>query len=309
MDMRNNVIYNWTGNGVYGGEGMNVNIVNNYYKPGPGTPSGTKGQRIASVNIRTTEYTKHDTSPNQWDVMWHVWGKYYVDGNVNSKYPEVTADNWTYGVYNQIDASGNDGTYTEKTKDSIRINIPINYEAVTTHTAEKAFEQVLSYAGASLHRDALDEIIVRDTRLGECTFTANGNAAGIIDHPSDVSGEGWSKWPTLAQGEVPKDTDGDGMSDEWETANNLNPNDASDGNAKGEGGYTHLEIYMNSLVADITAKQNEGGELWSGQQTTAITAVYDKPPLFHKQTYNLQGLRIDHPKKGFYIKNGKKVIL
>ncbi len=308
MDMRNNVIYNWTGNGVYGGEGMNVNIVNNYYKPGPGTPSGTKGQRIASINIRTTEYTKHDTSPNQWDVMWHVWGKYYVDGNVNSKYPEVTADNWNYGIYNQIDASGNDGTYTEKTKDSIRINTPINYEAVTTHTAEKAFEQVLAYVGASMHRDALDEIIVRDTRLGECTFTASGNAAGIIDHPSDVSGEGWTKWPDLAQGEAKKDTDGDGMPDEWETANGLNPNDASDGNAKGEDGYTNLEIYINSLVADITAKQNEGGELWNGQQTTDITAIVDRPHLQHCQVYNMQGQQTDHPRKGIYILNGKKTI-
>lgn len=116
MDMRNNVIYNWGGLGCYGGEGMKVNIVNNYYKPGGMTPSGTNGMRIAAPGIRTTEYTKHDTpNPNSWDVMWHVWGKYYVDGNVNTRYPQVTKDNWTYGVYNQIDTKKNDNTYTQET--------------------------------------------------------------------------------------------------------------------------------------------------------------------------------------------------
>ncbi|MDE6647427.1 MAG: pectate lyase, partial [Prevotella sp.] len=311
MDMRNNVIYNWIDNGVYGGEGMNVNIVNNYYKPTAATKKGAKGMRIAAPGIRTSEYTAHNTAkPNDWDKMWHVWGKYYVDGNVNTMYPEVTKDNWTYGIYNQIDANGNDGTYTEKTKDTIRINTPIYYEAVTTHTAEKAYEQVLKYVGASLHRDALDEIIVSDTRDGKCTFTASGNSKGIIDHPSDVKGDGWEKWPTLVQTEAKPDTDGDGMPDEWETANGLNPNDKSDGNAIGEGGYTNLEIYMNSIVADITEKQNEGGELWSGQQTTtAIEAIKTERPNSSGAIYTLQGVRTTNLTKGIYIQNGKKFII
>ena len=311
MDMRNNVIYNWTGNGCYGGEGMNVNIVNNYYKPGPGTPSGTKGMRIAAINIRTSEYTKHDTAtPNDWDKMWHVWGKYYVDGNVNSKYNQVTNDNWTYGMWNQVDASGNDGTYTAVTKDTMRISQPIVFETVTTHTAEMAYERVLDYVGASLHRDALDQIIIDDVKNGKATFTANGNSAGIINHPSDVKGDGWEKWPTLAQTEVKADTDGDGMPDEWETANGLNPNDANDGNQTGANGYTNLEIYLNSLVADITTAQNEGGEQWSGQQTTGISATLMKNKKMNSELYNLAGQRVAKPcTKGIYISNGVKVVM
>ena len=54
---------------------------------------------------------------------------------------------------------------------------------------------------------------------------------------------------------------GHGMPDEWETAHSLNPNDASDGNTTNEEGYTNLEVYMNALVADITEKQYEGGEV------------------------------------------------
>ena len=261
--MRNNVIYNFGGNGCYGGEGMNVNIVNNYYKPGPGSPTGTRGMRIAGIGIRTTDYCKNnDGSWNGWYPMWHVWGKYYVTGNVNTSYSQVTRDNWTYGIYNQIDNAKNDYTYTQATKDSMRIDEAIPFVCVTTHTAEQAYEQVLKYAGASLHRDELDELIVSDTRNKRATFTGSGNSSGFINSQNDVmagiSGNE-TPWPTLVQTEALADSDGDGMPDEWEMANGLNPADSTDGNIRDEEGYTRLEHYLNSLVADITTAQNEGG--------------------------------------------------
>ncbi|MBQ5477145.1 MAG: pectate lyase, partial [Bacteroidaceae bacterium] len=244
LDLRNNVFYNWAGNGCYGGEGMKVNIVNNYYKPGPGTATrnSTIQRRIASVNIRTTEYCKRvenadgTVTGNDWLPMWHVWGKYYVDGNVNPNFSDVTGDNWTYGMYNQIDASGNDGTYDSYVKDSIRLSEPIPYYFVTTHTAEKAYEKVLQYAGASLSRDSHDALMVSDTRDAVATYTGkNGSKVpGIIDSqednkPADAPAD-WSAWPTLESKECPADADGDGMPDVWEQANGLNPNDASDRN-------------------------------------------------------------------------------
>ena len=163
-----------------------------------------RGLRIAAPNIRTSQYTHHDSPrPNVWDKMWHVWGKYYVTGNVNSRYPEVTKDNWTYGIYNQISTEANDGSYTAVTRDTIRLSQPMPYAPVTTHTAEEAYLLVLQQAGASLHRDSMP---------------------------------------------APKDTDGDGMPDEWETAHGLNPNNATDGNTVQADGYTNLEHYLNKLI-------------------------------------------------------------
>ena len=283
MDMRNNVLYNYCGNGCYGGEAMNVNIVNNYYKPGPGTAqiSTTKQKRIASINIRTNSYI---ASYPDYAPTLHIWGKYFVDGNVNSKYSDVTNDNWTWGMYNQINADNNDGLYDQAVKDSIRLTAPIDYILTTTHTAEEAYEKVLTWAGASLHRDSHDEMIINDTRNGLATYTGPGNHKGIIDSqednkPADAD-ENWSAWPTLNSLPAPADSDGDGMPDEWETANGLNPDDGSDGVLRGDDGYTNLENYLNSIVADITTAQYEGG-VQSGiieEIETSETQVFELSP-------------------------------
>ena len=274
MDMRNNVIYNFGGNGCYGGEGMNVNIVNNYYKPGPGSPTDKKGYRIAGIGIRTNTYV--NTYPAYAPAL-HLWGKYYVTGNYNSKYPQLNQDNWTYGVINQIDASGCDGTFTQETKDSIKLAEPIDYILTTTHSAADAYDRVLDFAGASLHRDSFDELMVSDTRNGKATYTGSGLSKGFVNSQDDNKPAGadasWSAWPTLASKEAPKDTDGDGMPDDWELANALDPTNPNDGKTIGADGYSNLENYLNSLVADITTAQNMGGE------TTGSTVCESEEPV------------------------------
>jgi len=264
MDMRNNVIYNWAGNGCYGGEGMHVNIVNNYYKPGPGTKqkSAAIQYRISSIGIRTTAYC---TANPSFAPMLHVWGDFFVNGNYMNGYTDVTADNWTKGMYAQISNSNVDNLFTSVTMDTMKLSAPINYVYTTTHTPDVAYEKVLKYAGASLSRDWVDTLMVYDTKNGLASHTGagSGDVYGIIDSQNDNKPAGadstWNAWPNLKSTACPTDTDKDGMPDAWETANGLNPNNASDGTTLNSAGYTMLEAYMNSLVAGIMTDENAGG--------------------------------------------------
>jgi hypothetical protein len=109
--------------------------------------------------------------------------------------------------------------------------------SVTTDTAEVAYEKVLAGAGASLHRDLIDARLIDAVK-------SLGSAGKIINDESQVGGIG-----ELRAGEAPKDSDGDGIPDAWETAHNLNPNDPSDATASPKGSsYMFLEEYLNSLV-------------------------------------------------------------
>lgn len=262
MDMRNNVFYNWAGNGCYGGEGMKINIVNNYYKPGPATPTkGTVSYRIAAIGVRTTRYCyQEDGTPNVWQPMEHVWGQLYVDGNVVEGHPDVSRDNWTKGIYAQINNAACDYTFTENVKREMRLSSPLEIGVITTHTAEEAYRLVLEGAGCSKWRDLIDERIVSETRNGTATYSGSitqnaKEVPGLIDIPVDVKPEGAiSAWPDLSDGGIVandlKDTDGDGMPDIWEIVHGLNPQEVSDGVSAtlSKEGYTNLEVYLNALV-------------------------------------------------------------
>jgi pectate lyase len=112
---------------------------------------------------------------------------------------------------------------------------PFEAPPVRTTTAADALRSVLDDVGATRpRRDAVDARIVADVR-------ARGGA--IIDSQDQVGG-----WPEYKTGDVPVDSDGDGMPDAWERANGLDPRNAADGAARSRSGYTHLEDYLNGLA-------------------------------------------------------------
>ncbi len=121
---------------------------------------------------------------------------------------------------------------------------------VTTHSAQEAYEKVLQHAGASLKRDDVDIRIINDVRNG--SFTAHGSSGdqysrnGIIDRPHDVGG-----WPVLNSVISPKDTDNDGMPDDWEIANNLDPQKPNANGRDLSTAYDNIEVYINSLTNPV----------------------------------------------------------
>ncbi|GAA0892819.1 pectate lyase [Fulvivirga kasyanovii] len=149
VDFRNNVIYNWGHNSVYGGEKGRYNMVNNYYKAGPATKKSIKDRIV---------------NPSE------PYGKFYVHGNYVAGSEKVTENNWAGGVQ----CENPESTKAEEPFEAIPIN---------TQTAEEAYESVLASAGASHCRDAVDKRIVEEVKKGTASFNN-----GIIDSQKDVGG-------------------------------------------------------------------------------------------------------------------------
>lgn len=224
VDYRNNVVYNWGNtNACYGGEvniagGVSqVNIVNNYYKPGPAAPTELK---FAHASFQK----ENSKGAGQW----------YLNGNVMEGDNSLTKKNFR-GL--DLSEAGN-----PKNAES---NAPFDVSSpLPDQSAKDAYENVLKYAGAILpKRDKVDERIINETKNGTAIGKGVFGKPGIIDLPFVVGG-----WPEYISLPAPTDTDDDGIPDEWEKKNGSNVNDGSDGNKLDKNGYTMLEIYLNELA-------------------------------------------------------------
>ncbi len=294
VDLRNCVMYNWgNGNGAYAGQGGYHNIVNNYYKAGPSTKNKTRVFQCGHTNN-----DKDDNGKKIDPKGTHIYGHFYINGNYVTAASSPANYDWN-GVI--ID----DGNTT--IKDTIKLTEPVITGDITTHTAQVAYEKVLANVGASLYRDAVDTRHVEEAKNGTATY--KGSVSGAQGQLDKVSDQGTYELESTSRPEG-FDTDGDGIPDEWETANGLNPNDKSDGNAKTidttKGWYTNLEVYLNSLVESIMKAGMADGEsnyteYWPAYNTTGISQTRTLA-ITTTEYYDLNGRRLAEPQRGVNIR-------
>jgi acetyl esterase/lipase len=138
---------------------------------------------------------------------------------------------------------------------------PFRLPPVRTESAQEAYDLVLADVGASLPvRDAVDARLID---------TVRNRTGSIIDSQEQVGG-----WPTYRAASARRDSDHDGMPDEWETRYGLDPNDPSDGPAdKDKDGYTNVEEYLNGTeptqYIDYRHPGNNRAPLAAAAQTPA----------------------------------------
>ena len=219
VDFRNNVIYNWSAGGTANFADHFIICVNNFWRPGPMTdpkqlPIAMKG-----------------SLPDL--------AKGLMSGNIFEGREDLTRDNYAALDFKRwLGPQGNyryRGTLADWRTDVSPLPAA---DLPRTQAAALAGELVLDRAGASLHRDAVDQRVTDDVRQ----LTGR-----LIDSPGQVGG-----WPALQTLPAPVDQDRDGMPDEWEHARSLNPADPADRNADRLGdGYTNLEEYLNGLCAQL----------------------------------------------------------
>ena len=264
VDFRNCVVYN-CGNGCYGGPGGGkINMVNNYYKTGPAATTSRLTTVTVGASGNSEGYPKY----------WTMTSRYYLSGNqINSNkdagWSYMSYDDGTYLINGKRYSpdpnhyNGANETYEKNNAGTdcicIQLDEPTYTGEVTTHSAEQAYEKVLTYSGASLNQDDVDARYFTEARNGTATYTGSvTKQKGRIDLVSDVNGYTEDNFGTGSR-DASFDTDKDGIPDAWETANGLNPNDATDAvtyTLDPAKYYMNIEVYANSLVQDIMVAGN-----------------------------------------------------
>lgn len=225
----NNVVYNWGAGGGYilGGdsEGQSwATIVNNYFITAP--------LQYEDGDDRYTNPASPYSRANA-NFQLYATGNYYDnnnDGVLNGRV-NVEAD---FGAPYWVTDAANGWNPAHP--------IPEVHPEITTQlpTAADAYEWIKDHVGATLpNRDPVDKYLIDElTSLGtKGTIIRRESFLGL---PNTVG--------RLFGAPKPLDTDNDGIPDEWETANGLNPNDPADAMAIAANGYANIENYINSIT-------------------------------------------------------------
>lgn len=224
VEYLNNVLYNTlhkTRVYIYD-SGIEVNFVKNYHRTGGG-----------------------DDGNNNFIIIREDSGSevplFYVLGNIGQYRTQQTDPEWdiTSSAWNSgVPASTN---YQSLQRFSMR------GQPISEKDYLNAYQDILALVGASYpQRDSADNRIISDTK----------NLTGSrIDSQTEVGG-----WPTLAAGTAPTDTDGDGMSDEFESSFGVSAANNYDLHPR----YTNLEIEVFRIGLNQKRIKAGAGQLRGG---------------------------------------------
>jgi len=119
---------------------------------------------------------------------------------------------------------------------------PFKVAEVTTTSAETAAKAIIKSCGAILpKRDPVDTRVIQLVKSGKGNLVNSADEAG--------------RWPKLKSTRSPRDTDRDGMPDEWELKHGLNSKAAGNNLDSDGDGYTDIEEFLN----DTNPKVKEPG--------------------------------------------------
>lgn len=134
-------------------------------------------------------------------------------------------------------------------------------------TANEAIAWVAEKCGASLPvRDEVDQYLIDEL----LSYGTSGSDWGISSE-KELPHQGTGR---LFGGFKPLDTDGDGIPDEWEMANGLDPNDASDAAKIAANGYANIENYVFTIDAAYPYLKNPTELHATSNEKNAITIAW-----------------------------------
>ena len=220
IEFINNVIYNWGERSGHTATNamLNMNYVANYLIAGPSTEQGTPSK---GVNPRTAFRVEQETKDDLNKFLMYQTGN-YIDSDLDATH-DGTAVDWEAFI---------------DFEDHEMLTEPHGFPTAEYRSAPDAYELVLVGSGASLSRDNDDSRVVSEIRNRE---------GKIIDSQDEIGG-----LSVIDSVRRPSnfDTDNDGIPDDWENDHGLDPTLSSDAREIDSNtvGYTHLEVYLNSLV-------------------------------------------------------------
>jgi hypothetical protein len=192
----------------------------------------------AGINLIGNYYKRGPNSKKIAPFLLHPKGRYYITGNFVDEVGFIDTES---GWRNNLPS------WLSLTNAKTRLDVPIIVEKVTGHTAQDAYKLVLDQAGC-FPRDRVTNRTISEVRKGTGRWGRNAPAK-----PSD-------DWflKGLKERHPQVDSDGDGMPDTWEDANQLNKFDPGDHTRLSASGFSAIEIYINEkarfLVKDSVSR-------------------------------------------------------